>query len=126
MIASAAVQAVYALGWLNRVDGALSFLTVGWLGLPLIAGTLLIFGAARKELILLMAVAIFGANLGSVLTPVQLIVLALVGAIYPCLATIGVLTREFGWKAAWLMIGANLATAILVGGVAARLLPLAF
>ncbi len=72
MVASAAVQAAYALGWLNPVNNALSFLTVGWLGLPAIAGTLLIFGAARKELILLMAVAIFGTNLAAVLTPVQL------------------------------------------------------
>ncbi|RJO61268.1 MAG: ferrous iron transport protein B [Dehalococcoidia bacterium] len=124
IIASAAVQGAYALGWLEPVNDALSFLTVGWLGLPVIAGTLLIFGAARKELILLMAVVIFGTNLAAVLTPVQLIVLALVGTIYPCFATIGALTKEFGWKAAWAIIGTNLATAILIGGVAARLLPL--
>jgi len=125
MITSAAVQGAYALGWLEPVNNAISFLTVGWLGLPVIAGTLLIFGAARKELILLMAVVIFGTNLAAFLTPVQLIVLALVGTIYPCLATIGTLTKEFGWKAAWAIIGANLATAILVGVIAAKLLPLA-
>jgi len=124
MIASAAVQGVYALGWLGPVNNAISFLTVGWLGLPVIAGTLLIFGAARKELILLMAVVIFGTNLAAFLTPVQFIVLALVGTIYPCLATIGTLTKEFGWKAAWAIIGANLATAILVGVIAAKVLPL--
>ena len=126
MIASAAVQGAYALGWLEPVNNAISFLTVGWLGLPVIAGTLLIFGAARKELILLMAVVIFGTNLAAFLTPVQLIVLALVGTIYPCLATIGALTKEFGWKAAWAIIGANLATAILVGVIAAKVLPLVF
>jgi len=124
MIASAAVQGAYALGWLDPVNNAISFLTVGWLGLPVIAGTLLIFGAARKELILLMAVVIFGTNLAAFLTPVQLIVLALVGTIYPCLATIGTLTKEFGWKAAWAIIGANMATAIIVGVIAARILPL--
>ena len=124
MISSAAVQGAYALGWLGPVNNAISFLTVGWLGLPVIAGTLLIFGAARKELILLMAVVIFGTNLAAVLTPVQLIVLALVGTIYPCFATIGALTKEFGWKAAWAIIGANMATAIIVGVIAARVLPL--
>jgi ferrous iron transport protein B len=124
MVGTALVQGAYALGALQPIDRALSFLTVGWLGLPAIAGALLIFGAARKELILLMAVAIFGADLAASFTPVQLLVLALVGMIYPCFATIGVLTREFGWKAAWAIIGANLAVAILVGGVAAKVLPL--
>jgi ferrous iron transport protein B len=118
------VQGAYALGVLAPVNNTLSFLTVGWLGLPAIAGILLIFGAARKELILLMAVAIFGGNLSLQLTPVQLIVLALVGTIYPCLATIGALTKEFGWKAAWAIISANMAVAILIGGIAAKLLPL--
>jgi ferrous iron transport protein B len=126
MIASALVQGAYALGWLDPLNNAIAFLTVGWLGLPVIAGTLLIFGAARKELILLMAVTLFGANLALHLTSVQLIVLALVGTIYPCFATVGTLTKEFGWKAAWAIIGANLATAILVGGIAARLLTLVF
>jgi ferrous iron transport protein B len=126
MIASAAVQGAYALGILDPVGNAISFLTVGWLGLPVIAGILLIFGAARKELILLMAVVLFGENLLLVLSPVQLIVLALVGTIYPCMATIGVLTKEFGWKASWAIIGANIATAILVGGIFAKLLPLVF
>ncbi len=124
MLATAAVQGAYATGLLEPLNSVMSFLTVGWLGLPAIAGTLLIFGAARKELILLALVAIVGTNLASVLTPVQFIVLALVGTIYPCMATVGALNKEFGWKAAASIIGANLATAILVGGVAARLLTL--
>jgi ferrous iron transport protein B len=67
-----------------------------------------------------MAVVIFGSNLAAVLTPSQLIVLALVGTIYPCLATIGALTKEFGWKPAWSIIGANLAAALVVRGIIAR------
>jgi ferrous iron transport protein B len=126
MLGTALVQGAYALGMLQPVNNALSFLTVGWLGLPAIAGVLLIFGAARKELILLMAIAIFGTNLLAFFTPVQLVVLALVGMIYPCFATIGTLTKEFGWQAAWAIIGANMAVAILVGGIAARLLTLMF
>jgi ferrous iron transport protein B len=124
MVGTALVQGAYVLGVLQPVNSALSFLTVGWLGLPAIGGILLIFGAVRKELILLMAVALFGTNLGMFFTPVQLIVLALVGTIYPCFATVGALTKEFGWKAAWAIIGANLAVAILIGGIAAKLLPL--
>jgi ferrous iron transport protein B len=124
MAGTALVQGLYAYGWLEPVNKALSFLTVGWLGLPLAAGILLIFGVVRKELVLLMAVAIFGANLAGYLSPVQLIVLALVGTVYPCLATIGALVREFGGKAALAIIAANIAVAVLVGGVAAKLLAL--
>ncbi|MGI2336238.1 MAG: ferrous iron transport protein B [Dehalogenimonas sp.] len=126
MIGSAAVQGAYALGWLNSINSVLSPLTVSLLGLPVVGGILLIFGAARKELILLMAVTLFGLNLALVFSPVQLIVLALVGAIYPCMATIGTLTKEFGWKAAWAIVGANWAVAILVGVIAAKILPFFF
>lgn len=124
MITSALVQGVYALGWLEPVNNAISFLTVGVLGLPVVAGTFLIFGAARKELTLLVAVAIFGTNLALYFTSAQLIVLALVATIYPCMATIGTLTKEFGWKSAWAIIGASFATTILIGGIAASILPL--
>jgi ferrous iron transport protein B len=120
MIGTAVVQGAYALGVLQPINQLLSPITVFWLGLPLIGGILLIFGAARKELILLTAVAIFGKDLTVVFTPAQLMVLALVGVIYPCFATIGVLTKEFGWKPAWAIIGANLLVALIVGGIAAR------
>lgn len=124
IISSAVVQGAYALGWLGPVNNAISFLTVGILGLPVVAGTFLIFGAARKELTLLIAVVIFGTNLAAHLTSTQLVVLALVATIYPCIATIGALTKEFGWKSAWAIIGASFATTIVIGGIAARILPL--
>jgi ferrous iron transport protein B len=127
MIGTAAVQALFAFGVLEPVNDFLSPLTVGWLGLPAIAGILLIFGAVRKEMILLTLVAIYGTNLAAVLTPAQFIVLALVGMLYlPCIATIGILTKEFGWKSAAAISAANLASAILVGGIAARILSLVF
>jgi ferrous iron transport protein B len=50
---------------------------------------------------------------------------ALVGTIYiPCLSTIAVLAKEFGWKAASLITVANLAVAVLAGGFAFRILTL--
>ncbi|MGZ7136164.1 MAG: ferrous iron transport protein B, partial [Methanobacterium sp.] len=102
-------------------------LTVWWLGLPAVAGVLLIFGAIRKEFILLMLVAFFGTNLALVLTPIQFIVLALVAMLYlPCASTIAVLAREFGWKAAGMITFANFATAIIAGGIAFRLLSLVY
>lgn len=127
MIGTALVQGFYALGVLDPINNALSFLTVSWLGLPVIAGVLLIFGVVRKELILLTLVAIYGTNLSLALAPAQFIVLALVGILYlPCIATIGILAKEFSWKAAAVISAANLAAALLVGGLAARVLAFVF
>ncbi|MDD5338647.1 MAG: ferrous iron transport protein B [Dehalococcoidales bacterium] len=121
MVTSAVVQGIYALGWLQPVNNAFSFLTSGWLGLPVMAGILLIFGAARKEMVLLMAVVLFGSNLSAVFTNQQIFVLALVSMVYPCFATIGVLIKEYGWKAAWAIIGVNVGVALLVGGIADKI-----
>jgi ferrous iron transport protein B len=114
------------LNVLTPISNAMSPLTVGWLGLPVVTGILLILGIVRKEFILLGAVAIFGStNLALFLTPVQLVTLALVAMLYiPCLSTIVVLVKEFGWKAATSISLANIASAVLVGGLAFRLLAL--
>jgi ferrous iron transport protein B len=126
IIGSAAVQALYALDILTPISNAMSPLTVSWLGLPVVTGILLILGIVRKEFIILGAVAIFGStNLALFFTPVQLLTLALVSLLYiPCLATIAILAKEFGWKAATVISLANIASAILIGGLAFRLLSL--
>ncbi len=123
---SALVQILYAIGVFKPMSDALSPLTVAWLGLPAATGILLILGFVRKEFILLASVAIFGStNLALFLTPAQTITLALVGILYiPCLATIAVLAREFGWKTAAAISLANFATALIVGGIAVRMLSL--
>lgn len=122
---TAFVQALYVLGILTPISNFLTPITVWWLGLPAVAGVLLIFGAIRKEFILLMLVAFFGTNLALVLSPVQFIVLALVAMLYlPCASTIAVLAREFGWKSAGMITLANFATAIIMGGIAFRILTL--
>lgn len=127
IIGTALVQVFYVLGILEPVNNALSFLTVGWLGLPVFAGILLIFGVVRKELILLTLVAIYGANLASVLTSAQFIVLALVGMLYiPCVSVILILAKEFGWKASIVISLANFFSALLAGGIAAQLLRLIY
>jgi ferrous iron transport protein B len=128
VIGSAAVQGLYALGWLGPINHALSPVTVTWLGLPLISGILLVFGLIRKEMIVLTLVPLLGTqNFSLYLTQTQLIVLAFVSMLYiPCLATITALVKEFGWKPAGAISMANLVSAILLGGVAVRLLTLAF
>jgi Fe2+ transport system protein B len=59
------------------------------------------------------------------LTPVQMVVFTLVAMFYiPCAATISVLVREFGRKKALYMTLFEVAFAIILGGVALRLLTL--
>jgi len=126
IIGSAVVQALYVLDLLTPISNAMSPLTVTWLGLPAVTGILLILGIVRKEFILLGAVAIFGTtNLLGPFNPVQLITLALVAMLYiPCLSTIIILIKEFGWKAATTISVANVISAIIIGGLAYRLLEL--
>ncbi|WP_424355792.1 ferrous iron transport protein B [Methanobacterium sp. MBAC-LM] len=127
VIASALIQALYVLGVLGPINAALTPITVMWLGLPAISGILLIFGIVRKEFVLLMLVTLVGPNLAAFLTPVQFIVLALVSMLFiPCLSTITILIREFGVKAAAYISAANLVTAIVIGGIAFRVLSLVF
>jgi len=123
---SVVVQVLYAVGVLQQVSNVLSPITVFWLGLPAIAGILLILGFVRKEMVLLAAVAIFSStNLALFFSPVQLLTLALVNMIYiPCLSTVAVLAKDYGWKTAVVIAVANFAVAILVGGIAFRLLSL--
>jgi ferrous iron transport protein B len=126
IIGSAALQAVYAAGWLNPINDALSVITVGWLGLPAAVGILLIFGVVRKELTILMLAVVFQTtNFASIMSPVQLIVFALVTMIYvPCLAMILCLAREFGWWKASAITVFEVVFAIFIGGDAFRLLSL--
>jgi ferrous iron transport protein B len=126
IVGSAVLQAFYAAGWLNPINDALSVVTVGWLGLPAAGGILLIFGIVRKELTILMLAVIFQTtNFASVLSPVQLIVLALVTMIYvPCLAVILCLAKEFGWKKASAITVFEVVFSIFLGGVTFRLLSL--
>ena len=126
IIGSAVLQAAYAAGLLDPVNNVLSPVTVGWLGLPSAVGILLIFGIVRKELTILMLAVIFQTtNFASVMSPVQLLVLALVTMIYvPCLAMILSLAEEFGWKKASGITVFEVTFAIFLGGIVFRLLSL--
>jgi ferrous iron transport protein B len=102
----------------------LSPVTVLWLGLPAVAGITLIFGILRKELALIMLATLLGTtNFALVLTPTQMIVFTLVAMFYiPCTATIAALVKEFRWKKALFITVFEIVFAIILGGVALRLL----
>ena len=113
-------------GVLEIAASVLSPITVVWLGLPAITGITLIFGILRKELALVMLAALMGTtNFALVLTPVQMVVFTLVAMFYiPCIATIAALWRDFGWKKALFITVFEIVFAIVLGGVALRLLTL--
>ncbi|MCZ2809731.1 MAG: ferrous iron transport protein B [Candidatus Bathyarchaeota archaeon] len=109
---------------LDQIANIFSPVTVTWLGLPAVTGIALIFGVLRKELTLIMLGALFAPiPLANAMTPVQMIVFTLVVMLYiPCVATIGALVKEFGWKKAWAITVFEILLALLLGGIAFRLL----
>ena len=126
IIGSAVLQVMYAGGILEPINALLAPITVLWLGLPAEVGITLVFGVVRKELTILMLAVIFGTtNFATVMSPVQLIVLALVSMLYiPCISVILVLGSEFGWKKALAISATEIVMAIFIGGSAFRVLSL--
>jgi ferrous iron transport protein B len=105
--------------WLNA---ALRPLTAGVLGLPEAVGVTLFFGILRKELSLVLLFQALGtADLGSVLSPVQLLTFTVFVTFYvPCVSTLAASVKEIGWK--WTGVSAALNTGVaLAAGFAVRL-----
>ncbi len=130
LIGSLVLGTLYETGYLWKLAAPLSPVVEGWLGLPAVAGLTLIFAVLRKELALqllvTLAVVMYGggaSNLLLFMKPAQLFVYALVNTIYiPCVATIAVLGRELGWRRAVSIMVFTIALAILIGGIAFRLI----
>jgi len=120
------LQFLSASGLIAAMAEFMSPLTTTWLGLPSIAGIPLVFGVLRKELTLVLLGDLIGTfDFGSVLSPIQMVVFAIVTMIYiPCIATIAALAREFGVKRAIAVAVLDSGLAILVGGIANHLLSL--
>jgi len=124
IVSSLAIKAADVVGLLQPIAQAMSPVTVTWLGLRPEMGIALLFGILRKELTLVMLVALLGSSL-AVLTPVQMIVFTIVIMLYiPCVATIAALAKETGWKKALLITVFKTLFALLVGGLAFRVLSL--
>jgi len=124
IISGVIIKAIELAGWLNPIARLLSPITVNWLGLPVITGILLIFGLLRKEMILVMLAALLGTtDFAQVLTPPQMITLAIVAMFYiPCVATISALWKQFGWKKTVAVTLFKTVFAIGLGGIVFRLL----
>ncbi|UUX91510.1 ferrous iron transport protein B [Methanoplanus endosymbiosus] len=89
------------------------------LGLPDYASTSLLFGILRKEMAFeTLAILAGTADLGSVMTGIQLYVFAVVSVLFvPCVSTIAVLYREMGIKIAALVSAYTLTLGLVVGSL---------
>ena len=126
IVGSFVVKLIQVVNLLEPIADVLSPVTVVWMGLPAITGIALIFGVLRKELALVMLATLLGtADLSQVpgFGPVQMIVFALVAMLYiPCISTIAVLAKELGWRKAGIIAIFEVVFAIVMGGLAYRIL----
>ncbi len=126
IIGSIVIESLRVFNWLGYITNILTPLTVIWLGLPAFTGILLIFGILRKEASLALLISFAGgAAITSVISPLQMVVFSLVIMLYiPCISTIAVLLKETGVKITVLIVLAEIALAIFIGGIAYRFLGL--
>jgi ferrous iron transport protein B len=120
------IQLADMVGWLNYVQDLLRPVTVLWLGLPVATGVVLIFGILRKELTLILLASLMGtSNFALILSPVQMFVFSFVVMVYvPCIATIAVLVKEFGYRRAAIISLSEIGLAVVLGGILFRILTL--
>jgi ferrous iron transport protein B len=92
-------------------------ITVSLLGLPPYTSTALLFGIFRKELAFETLAVLSGtADLGSVMTAVQLYTFAIVSILFvPCISTVAVLYKQLGAKIAILTSAYSLFLGMLIG-----------
>ncbi len=97
------------------------------LGIPFVLGIPLLFGIFRKELALVMVVQAVGtAELAAALSRGEMVTFALFVLFYiPCVATLAVLGREFGWRTTLAISGGTVAIATAVGLISRALFALA-
>jgi ferrous iron transport protein B len=100
-------------------EGLVEPYTMALLGLPGYAATALIFGILRKEMAFeTLAILADTADLGAVLTSLQLYIFAVVTVLFvPCLATITVLLREVGSRITLAITVYTVTLGLLVGGL---------
>ncbi|MDN7024139.1 ferrous iron transport protein B [Methanoculleus sp. FWC-SCC1] len=106
-------------GVMDVFEAFIEPVTEGLLGLPGYAATALIFGILRKEMAFeTLAVLAGTADLGAVLTALQLYIFAIVTVLFvPCLSTITVLHREVGSRVTLAVTVYTVALGLAVGAV---------
>jgi len=120
------INLLYVTSLSTSIENLMKPITIGWLGLPAFSGIALLAGIPRKELTLIILAAHGGtSNFAAILNPIQMIVFCLVMMLYiPCVATVAALVKEIGWKKSLFITMFEVVFAILVGGIAFRILSL--
>ena len=109
------------MGFTNIIVGPLSPITK-WLGLPAIAIIPLIFGFLQKDLTGAMLLSVFGSNISSALTSLQIYTFGIAATIgIPCIIAWGMLVKEFGFKRATLLTLLSIAYGFLFAGLVWRI-----
>jgi len=123
---SAVIELLRVLNVLDTVTHVLTPITVYWLGLPAFTGVLLIFGILRKEATLALLFSLAGGfAVTGIMSPLQMVVFTIVVMLYiPCISTMAVMVKEAGVKYTVIMVIAEIALALLLGGISYRLLTL--
>jgi ferrous iron transport protein B len=124
VVGSVCLTALYEAGAAGTINSVLSPITEGWLGLPVVTGTVLLMGILRKEMLLILLAATLGTtNFSSVLTNAQILVFGMVSLLYlPCISTFAALMKEIGWKKAVGISLLRILLAVFVGGILYRVL----
>ena len=111
-------------GVMALFEGMVEPYTMALLGLPGYSATALVFGVLRKEMAFeTLAILAGTADLGSVLTSLQLYIFSVVTVLFiPCLATITVLLREVGSRITIAITIYTISLGLFIGGLIYRLL----
>jgi ferrous iron transport protein B len=122
VMGSIAIEGLRLAGYLEEIADAMAPLTVAWLGLPAFTGILLIVGILRKEAALVFLSIVAGTTaFATVMTPLQMLVFSFVVMVYiPCIATIGVIVKDLGWRWAAAISLAEIGLAVFLGGILSR------
>ncbi len=124
LVGSVVLGLLEFFGIMAIFEGFVEPYTMALLGLPGYSATALIFGILRKEMAFeTLAILAGTADLGAVLTSLQLYIFAVVTVLFiPCLATITVLLREVGSRIALAVTIYTVALGLFIGGLMYRIL----
>ncbi|KDE55410.1 ferrous iron transport protein B [Methanoculleus sp. MH98A] len=119
LVGSVVLGLLEFFGVMAFVQGLVEPYTMALLGLPGYSATALIFGILRKEMAFeTLAILAGTADLGSVLSSLQLYIFAVVTVLFvPCLATITVLLREVGSRITLAITVYTVTLGLLVGAL---------
>jgi len=93
------------------------------LGLPVMTIIPLIFGFLQKDLTGAMLLSVFGSNISSALTTLQIYTFGIAATIgIPCIIAWWMLVKEFGFKRATLLTLASIAYGLLFAGLIWRII----